>query len=70
MAADASQPGSQNDKWVQQELVRRQLLAQLEANQAAKETAEHTKRSATYMLWSVIVLAAAFAQLVVTYLKP
>jgi len=41
------------------EFTRREALAQEATAAAAKETAEATRRSARYMLWSVIVLAVA-----------
>jgi hypothetical protein len=71
LANDTSEPGSMNDNRVNLELERRQTIAQLEATKAVKDTAEHSKRNSDYMLYSVIVLAAAsVAQLVVSCLRP
>lgn len=41
------------------EFQRRQTQALLDAANAAKETAEHTRRSATYIWLSVLAIAAA-----------
>lgn len=41
------------------EVYRRQLVFQQQAAEAQQIAAEYTKRNATYMLWSVIVLAAS-----------
>ena len=58
--------GSNNDHMGQTEFLLRQTRAILETAADAKrsadatvETADATKRSATYMLWSVLVLAAS-----------
>ena len=49
-------PGSNNDQVVRAEFLRRQTEYQREATQAAKEAAIATRKSARYMLWSVIAL--------------
>jgi hypothetical protein len=55
---------------VQQELTRRQIIAQLEASIAAKETAEQTKRNANYLLCSVSIVAlTSVANLLVTWFR-
>jgi hypothetical protein len=62
-------PGGVSHARVIAELTRRQTLAQIEAAEATKATAEHNKRNANYMLASVVVLMfASIAQLVVTWL--
>jgi hypothetical protein len=64
------QPESQMALWTQLEFLRRQTLIQREAADATKEAAEHAKRNANYMLWSVIVLTlASIAQVLVAWLK-
>ncbi|HVA89127.1 MAG TPA: hypothetical protein VNL71_04730 [Chloroflexota bacterium] len=60
-------PGSNNEMTARAEFLRRQTALQREsteatkaATQAAQETAKHTRRMATFMLWSVwAVLASA-----------
>ena len=61
-----SQSGSIADRRAQAELIRRQIVLQEDvaqmqkaAAQATIETAKYTRLNARYMLWSVIVLAAA-----------
>jgi hypothetical protein len=54
-------PGSPNDQTAKAELLLRQTQFQREASEAAKDTAEHTKRYTRYMLWSVIILAVSAA---------
>jgi len=52
------------------EFLRRQTLAQQEAAAAAVETAEFTRRTARYMLWSVVVLAlSAIAATLISLVK-
>jgi len=52
------------------ELARRQLLLQVQATQAAKDTADYTRKSARYIFWSVVAIAvSSVATLVVNILK-
>ncbi len=50
-------PGSQAEQAVQAEYMLRQMQMQREVADAAIEAANYTRKSARYMLWSVIVLA-------------
>ena len=59
LVQNSGQSGSQQAQWSELEFLRQQTIALQEASAAAKETAEHTKRNATYMLCSVIALALA-----------
>jgi hypothetical protein len=59
-------PGSPNDQMAHAEFMRRQTAMQREATdaaiqaaQASNEAVKYTRANAGYMLWSVIVLAAA-----------
>ena len=61
-------PGAGLDQVARAEFTRRQTLMQRQATDAAiaaanaaEETAQFTRDNARYMLWSVIVLAAASA---------
>ena len=54
---EASATGSPNANAVMAEIQRRMMVSQIEAADAAKETARYTRRSAHYILLSVIVLA-------------
>jgi hypothetical protein len=54
-----SQPGSQTAATLDAELRRRQIMAQIEAAEATTESAAYTHRSATLMLWSVVILTVA-----------
>jgi hypothetical protein len=65
MGAPNGGPGADNYNAAYAEVVRRQTIAQLEASaaqkgaaNATKETARHTRRTATFMLWSVFAIAA------------
>jgi hypothetical protein len=67
--SDAS-PDSQAAQIASAEFSRRQTALQIEATQAAIDTAEFTRRSALYMLLSVIVVAiAALVSAVITVLQ-
>ncbi len=59
MAAVGGLSDSENERTVRAEFLRRQTVLQQEATKAAKDTAEYTKRTARYMLWSVIAIAVA-----------
>ena len=50
LVQNSGQSGSQQAQCSELEFLRRQTIALQEASAAAKETAEHTKRNATYML--------------------
>jgi hypothetical protein len=52
-------PGSPAAAALDAELRRRQIMAQIEAAEATTESAAYTHRSASLMLWSVIVLTMA-----------
>jgi len=49
-------PGSENDQTVKAEFLRRQTALQVEVTQATKDTAASTRRSAHYLLASVIAI--------------
>lgn len=59
MAAIGGTSDSENGRTARAEFLRRQTVLQEEATKASKDTAEYTKRTARYMLWSVIVIAVA-----------
>jgi hypothetical protein len=59
MAAVGGTPESENRRIVTAEFLRRQTVFQEEATKAAKDTAEYTKRTARFMLCSVIAIAVA-----------
>lgn len=65
--------GTANDQAAKAEYLHRQTQYQRDASDATKETAMHTRRSAHYMFWSVVVLAVSAAGSllisVLTYLK-
>lgn len=54
----------------QVEFLRRQTQAEQDASLAAQQTAEYTRQSARYMLWSVIALVlSALVTIAITFLK-
>lgn len=64
--AAGATPGTPEWHMARVEFLRRQTVMQqdaakatIEAADAAKKTAEYTRKNARYMLWSVIVLAAS-----------
>lgn len=66
-------PGSPNDQIAKAEFLLLQTKFQIEASQAAKDTALYTRSYTRYMFWSVVILAvSAVGSLVVsvfTYFK-
>lgn len=55
----ANEPYTANAIAANAEVQRRLTISQIEASEAAKETARYSRKSAKYILWSVIFLAAS-----------